>query len=202
MNVSLMKHSIYSICLSTLLSISYSANTAAEETGYYISEELQTFMHSGPGKQYRIIGSVMSASPVTLLGKSDEGDYIQIQDDKGREGWIEAQALAKGQSRPQQINALSEQINLVSAQLQQEQERVRTGVIQLEQIEQQLSSQQTALSNAIKERDLLQQKLTGMGDETQMKWFLNGGMVAGGGVLLGLILSFISRKKKRSDQWM
>lgn len=199
-----MKQRIFSLCLGTALAFSgfTSLFAQAEEGSFYISESLYTYMHSGPGKQYRIVGSVTAASPVQKLATSDDGSYIQIQDPKGREGWIEASVLSEGQTRQQQIDALQLQVEGLATQLQQEQQSVRQRLAEIERLQQQLDEQQQTLTQATQERDLIQQKLAGYTDEIEMKWFMNGGMVAGGGVLLGLILSFVSRKKKRNDRWM
>lgn len=204
MAVSFMKQSINALFVSTFLSLSVfsSAPALAEDTSYFVSENLFTYIHSGPGKQYRIIGSVNSATPVTRLAVSEDGEFVQIQDGKGREGWIEADTLSEGQTRQQQIEYLQQQVDGLASQLQQEQQAVRQRLSEVEQLQQQAVEQQQRMDQAIQERDVIQQKLAGYTDEIEMKWFINGSLVAGGGVLLGLILSFVSRKKKRSDRWM
>lgn len=200
-----MNKSLFTAWLSSLLvslTLFIPTSLRAEEGSYFISENLFTYLHSGPGKQFRIIGSVSSGSPVTFKAISEDKNYAQIIDNKGREGWIEAKGLAQGQTRKQQIERLEQQIEGLSAQLQQEQQSVRQALANIEQLEQELSQSQQAMVQTTQERDAIQQELSGYADETQMKWFINGGMVAGGGVLLGLILSLVSRKKKRSDHWM
>lgn len=196
---------ISSLCVSLALALFASCSLpsiAEEEQNYFISESLFTYMHSGPGKQYRIVGSVTSASPVLKLATSDDGEYIQIQDPKGREGWIEAAVLAQGETKEQVVEALKEQVEGLASQLLLEQQAVRQHLLKIDELQQKLDEQQQSVTQAQRERDIIQQELNGYTDELEMKWFVNGGTVAGGGVLLGLLLSFISRKKKRSDRWM
>ena len=33
----------------------------------YITDDLQAFMHSGPGRNYRILGSIIAGTKVTVL---------------------------------------------------------------------------------------------------------------------------------------
>jgi SH3 domain protein len=35
-----------------------------------------------------------------------------------------------------------------------------------------------------------------------MMWFTRGGMVAGAGILLGIILTYLPKRKRRSNEWM
>lgn len=194
-----MKKLIYTICLSALLSVSGAIH--AQESEHFISETLYTFMHSGPSNEYRIIGSVTSATPVTLLGKSEDGAYVQIKDPKGREGWIDANALDSGATRQQQLDALSQQLESVSLEMQQRQQSVASFQSEIDNLKQTIADKEQALIKAQQQLETLQVRLAGLGDETEMKWFMNGGAVAGGGVLLGLLLSLISRRKRR-DNWM
>ncbi|MCM2680382.1 TIGR04211 family SH3 domain-containing protein [Echinimonas agarilytica] len=199
-----MKQSIYSACFTALLALStvVPASVNAEESGYFISENLYTYMHRGPGKQFRILGSVNSSSPVVLLNTSEDGEFVQIRDGKDREGWIEAEHISKGESRSQRIDSLTEQLSQVRSQLTTEQQEVSRLNDVIANLQEQSSTHQGTLVEVQKERDVLQQRLSNYTDEIEMQWFVNGGVVAGGGVLLGLILSFLPRRKKRQDNWM
>ncbi len=63
---------------------------AAHAKDNYISDELFTYMHSGPGTQYRIIGSVDAGTKVTVVDTNRNEGYSQVIDDRGRKGWVES----------------------------------------------------------------------------------------------------------------
>ena len=50
----------------TLLALSATAVSHAEETRY-VSDELNTWVRSGPGDHYRLVGTVNAGEEVTLL---------------------------------------------------------------------------------------------------------------------------------------
>lgn len=50
----------------TLLALSATAVSHAEETRY-VSDELNTWVRSGPGDNYRLVGTVNAGEEVTLL---------------------------------------------------------------------------------------------------------------------------------------
>lgn len=68
------------ICLAALsFSITWAAHA---EDKRYISDELSTYVHSGPGNQYRIVGTLNAGEEVTLLSVNDSTNYGQIRDPK------------------------------------------------------------------------------------------------------------------------
>lgn len=69
------------ICL-TILSVSLSWGAQAEKR--YISDELDTYVHSGPGNQYRIVGTLKGGDEVTLISVDNGTNYGQIRDSKGK----------------------------------------------------------------------------------------------------------------------
>ena len=56
----------------------------------YISDDLYTFLHAGPGRNYRILGSVLAGTRVTQLQIDAENNFVEIIDDKQRTGWVDA----------------------------------------------------------------------------------------------------------------
>ncbi|SPW27517.1 SH3 domain-containing protein [Edwardsiella tarda] len=49
----------------------------------FISDALSTYVHSGPGNQYRIVGTINAGDPVTLLGVNQQTQFAQIRDARG-----------------------------------------------------------------------------------------------------------------------
>ena len=71
----------------TLLALSALAPAHADEKRY-ISDELSTWVRSGPGDQYRLLGKLNAGEEVQLLQTNNDTNYGQIRDAEGRTTWI------------------------------------------------------------------------------------------------------------------
>lgn len=178
----------------------------------YVSDTLLTYIHSGPGNQYRIVGTLNSGDAVTLLGQNDDTGFAQIRDEKGRTAWIPQDQLSAQPSLrtrvpalEQQVQELTQKLNTIDASWNQRtadmQQKVATsdGVIndlkeQNQALKDQLSTAQKKVNAAVqlddKQRTII------------MQWFMYGGGVAGFGLLLGLLLPHIIPRRKKDNRWM
>ena len=78
--------------LAITLASSLFISAQAAENNYkqgYISDELFIYMHTGPGKKYRISGTIIAGSKVQITGSID-GGYSEIIDNKDRTTWVES----------------------------------------------------------------------------------------------------------------
>jgi SH3 domain protein len=60
----------------------------------------------------------------------------------------------------------------------------------------------TKLSDAEKENAKITQTLADYDQTAQMEWFTRGGVVAVISLLLGIILTYLPKKRRRNDSWM
>ncbi|VFS59952.1 SH3 domain-containing protein [Kluyvera cryocrescens] len=74
----------------TLLTLTASTIAHADEKRY-VSDELNTWVRSGPGDNYRLAGSLNAGEEVTLLQTNDNTQYGQVRDSNGRTAWIPAE---------------------------------------------------------------------------------------------------------------
>ncbi|KAE8176467.1 TIGR04211 family SH3 domain-containing protein [Photobacterium carnosum] len=202
-----MKHliSFFLLCFTLISPI---AN--AEQT-HYISDNLFTYLLKGPGSQYRIVGSVNAGSPVTLLEK-DNG-YSRITDTKGRTGWIESKFISTDLALQERLPVLETELTTVKAKLV---EALSTNDNKHSDLNSALAQRNSQISTLETRNTQLQNELTIAQDEVRslrakidtqkddllMKWFTYGGLVAGVGLLLGLLLPHITpRRRKRTNGW-
>ncbi|WP_114766118.1 TIGR04211 family SH3 domain-containing protein [Vibrio rhodolitus] len=175
----------------------------------YISDNLFTYMHSGPSNQYRIIGSVNAGEKVTLLSTNKETGYSQVADDRGRKGWVSTNLITAQESMTTRLPRLEKELAEVKSKLANANENAnkeKAGLVdslenrnsQISELEksyaemsQQLTASQTEVRN-------LRAKLDTQKDDLLLKYFTYGGGVAGIGLLLGLILPHIIPRKRRS----
>ncbi len=180
----------------------------------YVSDNLYTFLHGGPGKQYRILGSIKAGDAVQFLALSDDGKYSQIIDPKGRTAWIASESLQSGESfkilapkLQQRLDALQHTLdNLDTEQARQ----IKEQVAELNQLKQQnqqqaeqLQTQSAKLSQLHTENQTLKSRLDTREQDAQYRWWREGAIIAGVGLLLGLLLPWLPRpQRRRKDRWM
>lgn len=196
----------------TLLTFSVATSVHAEEKRY-ISDELSTWVRSGPGNDYRLIGTLNAGEEVTLLQSNDNSKYGQIRDSQGRTTWIPLAQLSEQPSLRSRVPQLEQQVKDLTAKLanidgswnertaeMQKKVAGSDGAINsLKEENQQLKNQ---LVVAKKKVDAANVQLDDKQRTIIMQWFMYGGGVAGVGLVLGLLLPHMIPRRKKSDRWM
>ena len=194
-----------------------SAATATTESkrlsDRYVSDDIYTFLHGGPGKQYRILGSVKAGTKVQFIELDASGKYAQIIDSKGRTAWIASESLQSAPSFRNQVvelqaqkQQLQHQLDNIDSEQARELKLKREQVAQLsaqsQQQQQRLDEQSEELQSLRQENSKLQQSLGTKEQDEQYRWWREGGYIAGVGLLLGLLLPYLPRPRRRKDRWM
>ncbi|WP_168171444.1 TIGR04211 family SH3 domain-containing protein [Lacimicrobium sp. SS2-24] len=177
------------------------AERSSEQT-VYISDDLYTFIHAGPGRNYRILGSVVAGTPVTLLQRNDEEGFVEIVDDKQRTGWVDNRFISDTPSVRESVPQLEESLQQAQADLaqtQQQNDLLNQQILDLSSRNEQL---QAKLQEVQQQHGELQQQLASIDNKIQIEWLTRGGIIALGGLILGVILMLIPRKRRRNDNWM
>ncbi|MGL5006121.1 MAG: TIGR04211 family SH3 domain-containing protein [Plesiomonas sp.] len=198
--------------LAALLLAACSFNTLAAETRY-ISDTLQTYVHSGPGNQYRIVGTLNAGEPVTLDASNAQSGYAQVTDSKGRQVWLPANQLSTTPSLRTRVPELEAQVKTLSEKLstidnswqertKEMQHKVSNSDADLSALKNENNRLKSELKNTQDKMLLLSTQLNGEKREILMRWFIYGGGVAGIGLLIGLVLPSIMPTRKRKDRWM
>lgn len=175
----------------------------------YISDKLFTYMHSGPSNQFRIIGSVDAGDKVKLISANRDTGYTQVQDSKGRKGWVESRFVTKQESMALRLPKLEKELadvksRLANARSNADQEKaglidsLETRNTQISELEQGYNDMSKQLSASQEEVRKLRAKLDTQKDDLLLKYFMYGGGVAGLGLLFGLVLPHIIPRRKRS----
>ncbi|NTS77186.1 TIGR04211 family SH3 domain-containing protein [Catenovulum sp. SM1970] len=181
-------------------------STDANQETAYISDKLTVFLHAGPSRQYRIIGSIQAGTELEVLDINTETKFTQVNNNS-KTGWVESQYLTQQAGLKSQLEAaqaeLAEQTTNLSAQTQTlaaKDEQILSLQQQVNQLEQSLSETQSLLT----EKEQALSKVDTNNKESEQKvllqWFLKGGGVLAGGVLLGYILTLLPKKRRR-EQW-
>ncbi|MBJ7223668.1 MULTISPECIES: TIGR04211 family SH3 domain-containing protein [unclassified Brenneria] len=196
----------------TLMTFILSATVHAEEKRY-VSDELLTYIHSGPGNQYRIVGTLNAGDQVTVLSINQGAGYAQIRDDKNRTSWIPLDQLSETPSLRTRVPELESQVSDLTAKLNnidqtwnQRTADMQQKVAASDEIINGLRNENQELKNQL---IVAQKKVSAANvqlDDKQrtiiLQWFMYGGGVAGVGLLLGLLLPHLIPRRKKNDRWM
>lgn len=174
----------------------------------YVSNDLFTYTHSGPGSKYKILGVVNAGEKISVLDRSS--GFTQIRDTKGRKVWINSKYVSNQVGLKEQLEKLKIQYSKLDEKLNSFEDEANKNKLNLEkdlnsninQVEK-LKETNTLLNKQLKEvqekNDSLNDLLDNEKNELLMRWFSYGGIVAGLGLFVGLVLpSLIPSRKKRS----
>ncbi len=168
----------------------------------YVREDLFIYLHTGPGRNYRIIGSIDAGTEISVMSQNSDSEFTQVTDDQGREGWIESRFVSNTAPSTLRIPALESALETSqndAATLAAENTELRQ---RINQAEQQLSSINEQLQQQTAQVASLTASLDKADQDELIRWFTRGGMLAGASVLLGVLLTFIPKKRRRNSEWM
>ncbi|GAA5110892.1 TIGR04211 family SH3 domain-containing protein [Orbus sasakiae] len=200
---------VFILFLASLAMISFAAFAADK----YITDDLSVYLRRGPGTQYGLIGSLKSGDKVTELETSSDGKYTRIKDDRNRISWVESELLTNSPSLKEQLPALEQQIAILqekeSSATQDKQTLIDDYTSQLTianqkiaELEKQNNVLQTQTKEQVSQIESLNNQLDERRQSLMLTWFTRGGLVAGIGLILGLILPLVIPRRRKKDRWM
>ncbi|GAA5130172.1 TIGR04211 family SH3 domain-containing protein [Thalassotalea piscium] len=193
-------------CLFASIFFLFSSVLLAEEAtdnlvAGYISDDLFIYMHTGPGNNYRILGTITAGEEIKLTGKA-ENDYTQIIDSKGRETWVEDKYISTTPGVRDQVARLKTQLannSSDNAGLLNQLDQANSEIARLNKDAKVFDNKVSELNQELEETKL---KIKNQDTELKKEWFFNGAVVLVIGLLLGLIIPKIGGRKRSSmDNW-
>lgn len=184
---------------------STAANSAVDATNAdtrFITDNLFIYRHAGPGTNYRILGSFAAGTKVELLNTSDNGSYVELIDDNGRTGWVETKFVTEQASVRLQIPQLQEQILDAREQVIVRENEITELQQELATLKQQNATLNETIADLQRIETSLQRQNTQLNEDDSLNWYLKGGGMTLGAIILGILLTYLPKKRKRNDQWM
>ena len=197
------------ITLLSFIAVAFSANAVDK----YVTENVDIYLRRGPGSQYAYSNAVKAGQKVIELEKSADGKYTRIQLSNGSSAWIESNKLKDQPSFKELVPSLEAQLaeykDKVDNAEKNQQNAIRDYAEKLQKAEQTIESLQAKnneLEQLNKQQDTKLESMLNQVDDKRrdliVTWFTYGGLVAGGGFLLGLILPAIMPGRRKKDRWM
>ena len=175
------------------------ATDSADKTAY-ISDELFIYMHTGPGKNYRIIGSITAGSEIILTGKKQAG-YTQLVDNKDRTAWVEDKYINEQAGLRNIVAELNSKLASYADQESKQAATLSEQQLQIEKLATENNVLTKKLAKSEQELASTKQKLKDQDTEILTQWFFNGAIVLGIGLILGIILPHLSARKRKTTSW-
>lgn len=183
---------------------------AQENRVRWVSDELTTYVRSGPTDGYRIIGTLTSGEPVTLLETS--GDYSRVRSESGDTVWIRSSELQAERSIREQAPQLRDQVASLNTELEginaewESRMSVMTETLQarearINELETHNAELGTQYDQARDTMRGMQARLDTQEQDLLIRYFMYGGGVAGAGLLIGLLVPHLPRRRKKNDRW-
>lgn len=176
----------------------------------WVSDELTTYVRSGPTDGYRIVGSLTAGEPVEVL--DTEGDYTEVRSESGDAVWVPSDQLQDTPSARVQLPEMESRVEELSDELSgindtwegrikalSETLEVREQrIAELEGRNHELATEAEQSRNTVRD---LQARLETREEDLLMRYFMYGGGVAGAGLLVGLIVPHLPRRRRKRDRW-
>ncbi|MCX8617104.1 SH3 domain-containing protein [Gilliamella sp. B2923] len=193
----------------SLLTLVFSANAVDK----YVSDNVDVYLRRGPSSNYAFSGSVKAGDKVVELEKSADGKYTRIQTRNGGSAWIESAKLSENPSYKERFPELEAQLaeykDKVENAEKHQQDMVKSYVEKLQvsdELVETLQNKNKALEAKSKQLETQLESMLNQVDDKRrdliVTWFTYGGLVAGGGLILGLILPHIIPRRRNKDRWM
>ena len=96
---------------------------------------------------------------------------------------------------------MQEQLKQNDEKLKQQSQAISELQQQSGTLGQENSSYEQKISALEEEIVSLNRTINGMDESNLMRWFTYGGLVAFGGLILGLIIPYLPKRRKRQDSW-
>ena len=205
------------VALLCLFNSAFAAETETPQTPtpgvtVYVSDHNRIWTRSGPTTRHRITGSARIGDKLTFLEAS--GKFYKVRNENGKEFWMQADTLqvepcgyTLTEDLQKQVNDLTYKLENYDTELsrnyqaakkrlerlEKENAGMKEAILQKDATIQQLDEQRRSYAESLETKDL----------DMQMRWWMQGAMIALGGAILGAIFIFIPRPrlKRRRDRY-
>ena len=103
---------LFVLCI--LLSVSVRVTHADRK---YVSDMLLITLRAGEGREYRVIKTLKTDTPVEVLEESE--DYLRVRTDEGEEGWVAKQYITSEVPKSVVIGELKKETSKLNARIEE-----------------------------------------------------------------------------------
>ena len=205
-----MRHLLRSFPILCALTLAWPA--LADIATRYVVEDHPVTLRSGFSDQDHALATLRPGEAVRILKENKKEGQQRVQRESGEMGWVQTSdlrdALPEAAAHPQAPApaGLEDAPAKTPEQLQQELGRLQNELVQVRaasadvlRIQAERDQLQSTVISLKRELESLSQEKNTLDEDQQQTWFLIGGIVLFGGILIGILLPRIS--VRRRNQW-
>lgn len=167
----------------------------------YISDDVTISLRDQPGTDSPTRGTVHSGDRVTVLQSLGSGSFARVRTADGREGWIPERYITGTPAARDRFDEVQKQLQESQAQVQSLKSELDGARQQLAQVKPslELAAQNDQLRARLQAEERQLETLHAHDDEEagRRQTLLAGGGLVGAGLLLGLVLPWLTRSRRR-----
>lgn len=176
----------------------------------YVSDKNKIWTRSGPGEGYRITGSQQIGEKMIFKRYSENGRWAQLELN-GESFWMPLDTLQPESCGFSRENELTAQVNTLQYKLDNYDNELSQNLKVAEEERARLSKENAELKSILEERDQTIQSLDEQNRDyadrlqtreldMQMRWWLQGALIALAGAIAGVIFIFIPRPTRKTKR--
>jgi SH3 domain protein len=178
------------------------SDSQSKSKARYITDELFVFMHAGPGRNYRIVGSIESGAAVLLLQTNAEAEFTEIKDDGDRVGWVESKYLSNNPSIRLSLQTVESELNALQQEASELRNKMSTVQSKYKETDIQNNSLSQTLAQTLEQKEKLERQLAEQDQTNQIQWLTRGAILALISIVMGYLIGLFARKRNRSNRIM
>jgi SH3 domain protein len=200
--------------IAALALLSLAANMTLAEplkanSDVYVSDSANVWTRSGPGNNYRITGIRHVGDKLKFIRYSDNGKFVLVEDENGQ-NWMQTNDVQQDPCGKALVDILQKRVDELEyklanydTQLSRDYAEASSKLAVLEKENAQLKASDAEKNATIQKLDTQRreyaEKLETRDLDMQMRWWLQGALIALGGAIIGIVFVFIPRpgRKKR-----
>ena len=181
------------------------AHAASDGSTKYVTDQITLGLHVKPDNNAGTIGLVKSGDRVTVLQSLGENSFARVRTADGSTGWVVARDLSDQPAARDQLDAMQKKLDDANTQIKSLQSKLDDAQAQLEKAKPalDLAAENDKLRASIKQRE---KTLAAMEQHYNLEkahrdTLITGAILAGGGVIFGLLLPWLrtGRRRRRNE---
>ena len=221
--------SVRSFVLSVLVMLVMAISLPAHAKLRYVSDELQIPLRSGPSDGHRILKFLKSGTALTVIAASDDDKFIEVEagGKSGWVAAKDVMNVPSGRDRLVSVNQKLTNSKLEIKEYKETVTGLKAEIKELKKAQGALQSERINLSNSLDDlkitaanplslskknkelkkelkqvrenEEMLEKENQQLRSNVMQEWFMIGGSVSIGSLILGLLLTRINWRRKRSS---
>jgi SH3 domain protein len=195
---------IFTLLCFSLFSAAQTASNAEknQQKIRYISDELSIFLHAGPSRNFRIVGSINAGSQVGFLQENNDAGFTQVQYDGERTGWVESKFLSSDPSIRLSLQTAESELNMLQQESSKMRKDMNAALSDFKEADSQKESLNQRLTDSLQQQAELEKRIEKQARSDKMEWFTRGSIVALISLFIGYLMGLFGRKRKSSNRIM